>query len=84
MSESKEPSPRIDWTPWVHADLFFLQNALAHGMSIAEIAGFLSKTENEVRAKAKELSDHADGRQLLAAPEFGAASQRQPSFSDLK
>jgi hypothetical protein len=38
MSESKEPSPRIDWTPWVHADLFFLQNALAHGMSIAEIA----------------------------------------------
>jgi hypothetical protein len=40
----------------VHADLFFLQNALAHGMSIAEIAGFLSKTENEVRAKAKELS----------------------------
>jgi hypothetical protein len=56
MSESKEPSARIDWTPWVHADLFFLQNALAHGMSIAEIAGFLSKTENEVRAKAKELS----------------------------
>jgi predicted transcriptional regulator len=57
MSESKEPS-QIDWThsPWVHADLFFLQDALAHGMSISEIAGFLGKTEKEVRAKAKELS----------------------------
>jgi hypothetical protein len=59
MSESNEPaSPQIDWThaPWVHADLFFLQNALAHGTSISEIAGFLGKTDNEVRAKAKGLS----------------------------
>jgi hypothetical protein len=59
MSESKvPPSPQIDWkhAPWVHADLFFLQDALAHGMSISEIAGFLGKTEKEVRAKAKELS----------------------------
>jgi hypothetical protein len=40
MSESKEQSsPQIDWTPWVRADLFFLHDALAHGMSISEIAG---------------------------------------------
>jgi hypothetical protein len=58
MSESKVPSsPQIDWTHahWAHADLFFLQDALVHGMSISEIAGFLGKAENEVRAKAEEL-----------------------------
>jgi hypothetical protein len=57
MSESKEQSsPEIDWTPWVRADLFFLHDALAHGMSISEIACFLGKTDDEVWAKAKELS----------------------------
>jgi hypothetical protein len=56
MSESKEPLLQIDWTPWVRADLFFLQDALAHGMTISEIAGFLDKTESEVRTKVKGLS----------------------------
>jgi hypothetical protein len=56
MSESKEPLLQIDWTPWVRADLFFLQDALAHGMTISEIAGFLDKNESEVRTKVKGLS----------------------------
>jgi len=43
-------------SPWVRADLFFLQDALAHGMTISEIAGFLDKTESEVRTKVKGLS----------------------------
>jgi hypothetical protein len=41
--------------PWVKADLFFLCDTLGRGMSFAEVAGFLRRTENEVRNKAKEL-----------------------------
>jgi hypothetical protein len=43
---------------WVSADLFFLRNSLEHGMSFAEVAGFLRKTADEVREKAKELNYH--------------------------
>jgi hypothetical protein len=47
-----------DWPaePWVKADLFFLQDSLERGMSFAEVAGFLRRTEDQVRAKAKELN----------------------------
>jgi hypothetical protein len=47
-----------DWTkhhvsePWAQADLFFLVDALARGMSIAEVAAFLRRTEEEVREQA--------------------------------
>jgi hypothetical protein len=47
-----------DWTklhvgePWEQADLFFLVDALARGMSIAEVAAFLRRTEEEVREQA--------------------------------
>ena len=47
-----------DWTklhvgePWEKADLFFLLDALARGMSIAEVAAFLRRTEEEVREQA--------------------------------
>ena len=41
--------------PWSHADLFFLSNALRQGMSVEEVAGFLSRTLEEVRAKAQAL-----------------------------
>jgi hypothetical protein len=40
--------------PWVKADLLFLKDSLAHGMSCAEVAGFLGRTEEEVRRKAEE------------------------------
>jgi hypothetical protein len=40
---------------WSNADLYFLRHALEHGMSFAEVAGFLGRTEDEVREKAKEL-----------------------------
>jgi hypothetical protein len=43
--------------PWTDADLFFLKDALARGMSLADIAGFLSRTEEEVQEKARELSE---------------------------
>jgi len=34
---------------WPRADLFFMKDALNRGMSCAEVAGFLSRTEEEVR-----------------------------------
>jgi hypothetical protein len=42
--------------PWARADLFFLKDALERGMSLAEIAGFLRRTADEVREKAKGLN----------------------------
>ena len=50
---------RTDWTkhhvgePWAQTDLFFLVDALARGMSIAEVAAFLGRTEEEVREQSK-------------------------------
>jgi hypothetical protein len=40
---------------WLPSDLFFLKHALEHGMTHAEVAGFLSRDEEEVRNKAKQL-----------------------------
>jgi hypothetical protein len=40
--------------PWLKSDLLFLKDSLAHGMSYAEVAGFLGRTEEEVRQKAEE------------------------------
>ena len=42
--------------PWARADLFFLEDSLQRGMSLAEIARFLSRTADEVREKAKDLN----------------------------
>jgi hypothetical protein len=44
---------RDEW--WSPADLFFLEHALEHGMTHAEVAGFLSRDEHEVRKKAKQM-----------------------------
>jgi hypothetical protein len=40
--------------PWLKSDLLFLKDSLAHGMSYAEVAGFLGRTDEEVRRKAEE------------------------------
>ena len=37
---------------WEKADLFFMIDALARGMSIAEVAAFLNRSEDEVRQRA--------------------------------
>jgi hypothetical protein len=36
---------------WSKADLHFLSDAVARGMSLAEVAGFLGRTEDEIRVK---------------------------------
>jgi hypothetical protein len=40
---------------WSKPDLFFLRDALTRGMSIAAVAGFLGRTEDEVRAQADAI-----------------------------
>ena len=42
-------------TPWCRQDLFFLEDSLRSGSSFGEVAGFLSRCEDEVREKAEEL-----------------------------
>ena len=42
--------------PWARADLFFLEYSLRRGMSLAEIAGFLGRTADEVREKVEQVS----------------------------
>jgi hypothetical protein len=39
-------------TPWERADLFFLCDALARGMSTQDLAGFLNRSVDEVRQQA--------------------------------
>lgn len=40
---------------WLPSDLLFLKDALGRGMTCAEVAGFLSRGETEVRNKAKQM-----------------------------
>ena len=40
---------------WNNADLFFLGDTLRRGMPVDRVAGFLNRSETEVRAKAREL-----------------------------
>jgi hypothetical protein len=40
---------------WPKSDLLFLSLSLRNGMPIAEVAGFLARSEDEVREKSEEL-----------------------------
>jgi hypothetical protein len=40
---------------WCRQDLFFMADSIRRGSSFGEVAGFLSRTEEEVRRKAEEL-----------------------------
>jgi hypothetical protein len=44
---------RTEEAGWPRADLFFMKDALDRGMSYAEVAGFLSRTEEEVREQSE-------------------------------
>jgi hypothetical protein len=48
--------------PWDTRDVLFLRDALAHGMSCAEIARFLRKTAREVEEEAKARRSYGIGR----------------------
>jgi hypothetical protein len=42
---------------WTKGDRLFVRDSLAHGISVAEVAQFLGRTEKEVRDKARELNE---------------------------
>jgi hypothetical protein len=48
------PNPNTG-TSWLDSDVLFLKLALERGMTIAAVAGFLGRDEDEVRGKAEEL-----------------------------
>jgi hypothetical protein len=54
MTETKFASGHA---PWDKADLFFLFNAFARGMSIQDLAGFLNRSEDEVRRQAERFHE---------------------------
>jgi hypothetical protein len=58
------------WPPgdhWDNADLLFMTNVVARGMAFSDVAGFLCRSEEEVRKKSKLLhGQHAQGRRALS------------------
>ena len=40
---------------WLPSDLLFLKDGLRRGMTCADVGGFLSRDETEVRKKAKQM-----------------------------
>src|ERR1044072_5506118 len=53
--ESTEPMHANSGEPWSEADISDLENELDHGQTIAQIASFLYRDDDEVREKMKEL-----------------------------
>jgi hypothetical protein len=62
-------------TSWRRQDVFFLADSLRRGRPFAEVAGFLSRSEDEVREKAEELGITKD----RAAP--GRAEPHKSPFA---
>ena len=70
MDEPQRPPQPSKWKanaaarsrvePWDRADTFFAMNAVKRGMPVAEIAGFLNRTEDEVAEQIRLLqqTDH--------------------------
>jgi hypothetical protein len=46
--------------PWLPGDILFLMDALDRGMRVEEVAGFLGRTVEEVRAQAERLRVASD------------------------
>jgi hypothetical protein len=59
-----EPRETNAGTPWDPADLVFLVASIERGMTIEEVAGFLSRPASEVQEKARQLARRrlANGR----------------------
>jgi hypothetical protein len=53
---------------WDKADLLFLHDALRHGMSADNVAGFLRRTPEEVQEAAQRLDIITDEAPVAARP----------------
>ena len=56
MPAKDHPKNRNEDKPWSEMDLFDLKNGLQRGDSFTELADFLMRREEEIEAKAIELS----------------------------
>jgi hypothetical protein len=54
-SHIEEECPWPTGEHWDKADLLFLESAIARGMPVSEVAGFLCSTEEEVLERSKSL-----------------------------
>jgi hypothetical protein len=63
---------------WLKTDLFFLDHALRHGMSLQKVAGFLGRSEDEVRAKARELDEDLIPKRSVASPRLAGLKSPAP------
>ena len=61
---------------WLDSDLFFLTDALRRGITVAEVAGFLGRTSDEVQAKAAELNVRLPTEQQR--PKLTSTTKRHP------
>jgi hypothetical protein len=62
--------------PWDRPDLFFLSDALARGMSIKGLAGFLNRSEDEIRQQASSR-----GHESFSSSDSASESQNRSIFS---
>jgi hypothetical protein len=63
---------------WLKTDLFFLDHALRHGMSVQKVAGFLGRSEDEVRARARELHEDLIPKGPIASPRLAGLKSPAP------
>ena len=54
MGQRTRTKPEVPQA-WPKSDLLFLTLSLRNGMPVAEVAGFLGRSEDEVREKSEEL-----------------------------
>src|SRR3954449_6627016 len=70
-------------TPWERADLFFLCDALARGMSIQDLAGFLNRSVDEVRQQAdSHCHDSVSSSDDSASKRHRRSTEIKSSFSE--
>jgi hypothetical protein len=69
-------------TPWERADLFFLCDALARGMSIQDLAGFLNRSMDEVRQQAaSHCHDSISSSDGSASKRHRRSTENKSAFS---
>jgi hypothetical protein len=78
---SRSPNGTDMGKTWERADLFFLKDSLERGMSLAEIAGFLRRTVDEVREKAKDLNKRVSRNRGAAHDLFDRRSATTSLFA---
>jgi hypothetical protein len=63
--------------PWDKADLFFLCHAVRHGMAAEEVAGFLRRSVDEVRVKARQLDKQLICEDISIQPRASESSGKR-------